>query len=156
MFLVVEFVSMSLIQQIQTDLVQALKAKDAARLGTLRLIVSQVKYKEIAVQHTLTDEETIAVVRKQVKELEEAATMYKSAGREDLYAENVAQIAVMREYLPPEMSDGDLEVLMREYLQAHRSEHDANPRAFTGKLVQALRSKAQADRIVKMYQKIQE
>lgn len=152
---VVECSSMSLIQSIQNDLTQALKSQDAMRLGTLRLIVSQVRYKEIEVQHTLTDDEVVSVIRKQVKELEEAASTYQTAGRQDLFEENVAQMGVMRQYLPAEISDDELHTLIRDYIDANKEAQSANPRAFIGKVVAALRSKAPADRIARVYQRME-
>ncbi len=119
------------------------------------MIVSQVRYKQIEVQHDLPDEEVVVVIRKMVKELEEASTAYRAGGREDLVSENAGQIAVMRAYLPPEMSDEELSKLVRAYIDANEDVFTSNPRAFTGKLVAALKSQVPADRIVKIYQTMQ-
>ncbi len=144
---------MSLIHSIQTDTTQALRAGDATKLNTLRFIVSQLKYKEIELHREPSDEETITIIRKQVKELSEACEQFKAGGRQDLYDENMQQIGIMKTYLPQEMSDEELASLIKNFIAEHKELYTANPRAFTGKIVGALKSKASPDRIVSLYNK---
>lgn len=145
---------MSLIQTIQTDTIQALKSGNKPKLATLRFIVSQLKYKEIELHREPTDDEVVAVIRKEIKELSEANEQFKTAGRNDLYDENMQQVAIMKTYLPPEISDDELSVLISNYIADNQQAYTSNPRAFTGKLVGALKSKASPDRIVQMYNKL--
>lgn len=135
-------------------MVQAMKSGDKTKLNTLRFIVSQLKYKEIELQRVPTDEETVAVIRKQVKELTEASEQFKSAGRNDLMDENTAQITIMKTYLPQEISDEELTALITNFIAENKEVQSANPRAFTGKVVGALKSKVSPDRIVQMYNKL--
>lgn len=144
---------MSLIHSIQTDTTQALRAGDATKLNTLRFIVSQLKYKEIELHREPSDEETITIIRKQVKELSEACEQFKAGGRQDLYDENMQQIGIMKTYLPQEMSDEELASLIKNFIAEHKELYTTNPRAFTGKIVGALKSKASPDRIVSLYNK---
>lgn len=145
---------MSLIQTIQTDTIQALKSGNKPKLATLRFIVSQLKYKEIELHREPTDDEVVAVIRKEIKELSEANEQFKTAGRNDLYDENMQQVAIMKTYLPPEISDDELSVLISNYIADNQQAYTSNSRAFTGKLVGALKSKASPDRIVQMYNKL--
>lgn len=145
---------MSLIQTIQTDTIQALKSGNKPKLATLRFIVSQLKYKEIELHREPTDDEVVAVIRKEIKELSEANEQFKTAGRNDLYDENMQQVAIMKTYLPPEISDDELSVLISNYIADNQQAYTSNPRAFTGKLVGAFKSKASPDRIVQMYNKL--
>lgn len=101
-----------------------------------------------------TDDEVVAVIRKEIKELSEANEQFKTAGRNDLYDENMQQVAIMKTYLPPEISDDELSVLISNYIADNQQAYTSNPRAFTGKLVGALKSKASPDRIVQMYNKL--
>jgi len=139
----------------QTEITSALKSGEKTRLNTLRFIVSQLKYKEIELKREPTDDEVVAIIRKQVKELHEAAEQFKSGGRQDLYDENMGQIAIMKEYLPQEISDEKLTILITEFVEQNKDLYATNPRAFTGKVVGALKSKASPDRIVQVYNKIQ-
>lgn len=145
---------MSLIQTIQNDVIKALKNGDTHRLGVLRFIVSQAKYKQIELQRELTDEDMVAVIRKQVKELAESATQFRAGAREDLAKDNDAQEKILREYLPQEISDTELDGLVRAYIKDNQSQFDANPKVLTGKVVGFLKSKAAPERIVKAYNSI--
>ncbi len=146
---------MSLIHTIQTDTTQALKSGDTVKLNTLRLIVSQLKYKEIELKREIKDDEAIVLIRKQVKEITEAAAQFKAGGRQDLYDENMQQITIMQSYLPTEMSDDELSAMVRSFIDENKDSYTANPRAFTGRVVQALKSKASPDRIVQMYNRLE-
>ncbi len=151
---VVKWPPMSLIRTIQTDTTNALKSGDKVKLNTLRLIVSQLKYKEIELKRDITDEEAIAIIRKQVKELMEDADQFKTGGRQDLYDENMQQIKTIQSYLPIEISDDELSSMVQKFIDENKDSYTTNPRAFTGRVVGALKSKASPDRIVQMYNKI--
>ena len=69
----------TLFTQLQTDSMQALKNHDSERVQTLRMIVSQLKYKEIEAKSPLTDEDVISTIRKQLKELTEAKDQFLTA-----------------------------------------------------------------------------
>ncbi len=145
---------MSLIQTIQTDTTQALKSGDKPKLNALRFIVSQLKYKEIELRREPTDDEVVAVIRKEIKELSEASEQFKTAGRNDLCDENMQQVSIMKTYLPPEISDDELSILISSYIEENKDAYVTNPRAFTGKVVSALKSRVSPDRIVQMYNKL--
>ncbi|MFO0703874.1 MAG: GatB/YqeY domain-containing protein [Patescibacteria group bacterium] len=145
---------MSLIKNIQTDLMVALKAGDVKTKETLRFIVSQLKYKEIELKREANDEEVIAAIRKQIKELEEAKSQFETAGRKDLTTENEEQVKVLQKYLPVEISDVELEKMVRGFIEANREAYNANPKALTGKVIGALKTKAAPSRIASVYGKI--
>lgn len=142
---------MTLIQTIQTELMRALKAGDSRTKDTLRFIVSQIKYKEIELKRPATDDEIISAIRKQIKELEEASVQFIAAGRTDLSDENSAQIAILRPLLPQELGDEELLKEIQAFVESQRDIQVANPRAFTGKVVGALKSKADPSRISALY-----
>lgn len=151
---VVEWLPMSLIQTIQTDLTTALKSRDKIKLETLRFIVSQAKYKQIETQKELSDEDMLGVIRKQMKELAEASEQFRTGGRQDLVDENVAQMNILKLYLPQEISDEELTQSIMSFISENKALFDANPRTLTGKVVASLKSKASPDRIVKQYNSI--
>ncbi|MEI6326787.1 MAG: GatB/YqeY domain-containing protein [Candidatus Roizmanbacteria bacterium] len=141
----------SLLTRIQTEVIAAMKSRDSVRLETLRLIVSQAKYKQIETQKDLTDEDIITVIRKQIKELTEASAQFSAAGRNDLSEANTAQVNILQSYLPAEISDEELKKLIQGFIDENMPAFTANPRVLTGKVIGALRSKASPDRISKMY-----
>lgn len=101
-------------QTLQTKIGEAMKAHDEVRVSTLRLLLSAFNYEQIEKQHNLTEEEELAVVRREAKKRREAAEMYKNAGAAERAAKEESELRVLQEYLPPELGDGELEKLVEE------------------------------------------
>ena len=84
---------------------EAMKAKQAKRLGTIRLILAGVQERSIAARvDALSDEEILALLAKMIKQREESAATYQSAGRPELAAGEREEIAVIREFMPRQLS----------------------------------------------------
>jgi uncharacterized protein YqeY len=97
---------MSTHNKIREDLTVALKNGAKDRAGVLRLLLAELHNKEKekpADKQSLTEEETIAVLKKEVKKRKEAAELYRKGKREDLAKKEEGEIAVIGEYLPPEL-----------------------------------------------------
>ncbi len=99
---------MSLSENITNAMKDAMKSKNNATLSTLRLLRSATKNKQIDVQHELSDEEILGVIRSQVKQLRDGLESYESAKRDDLASQARTEIAVLEAYLPQQMSDNEL------------------------------------------------
>lgn len=93
---------------------EAMKAHDAIRLSTLRLLSSAFNYERIDKQHELTEEEELVVVRREAKKRKDSIEAYQSAGRQDLVDRESAELQILEEYLPAAMSDEDLQKLVDE------------------------------------------
>ena len=85
-----------------------MKAHDEIRTSTLRMLLSAFNYEKIDKQHELTDEEELAVIRREAKKRKEAIEMYKGAKAVDRAAKEEAELAILQEYLPPEMGEEEL------------------------------------------------
>ncbi len=107
---------MSLSQRITDDMKEAMKTKNNATLSTLRLLRSSLKNKQIDLQHELSDEEVLAVIKTQVKQLNDSIASFQSGGREDMASAAKAEIAVLEHYLPAQMSDEQLEQVVKEVI----------------------------------------
>lgn len=105
---------MPLRDQIQSDVIQAMKAKDAETLSILRMVSAAIKNAEIDGKKTLHDEETIAVVARQVKQLEDARKDFALGKREDLLAKTDAELMILKKYLPAQLSDDALLAIVQE------------------------------------------
>tara|TARA_B100001248_G_scaffold262685_1_gene260900 strand:+ start:3898 stop:4338 length:441 start_codon:yes stop_codon:yes gene_type:complete len=93
-------------EQILSDMKTAMKAKDADRLTTLRMLQSAVKNKEIELRpNEITDKEVMEVVKKLIKQRQDSAEQYEKAGREDLLAKEKSEIEILEVYLPEQMSE---------------------------------------------------
>ena len=99
---------------LQEKIAEAMKAHDEVKTSTLRLLSSAFNYEKIAKQHDLTNEEEIAVVRREVKQRRDSIEAYDKAGRGDLSEKEKAELDILQEFLPPEMSDEDLVKIVDE------------------------------------------
>ncbi len=100
---------MSLRTRIQDDMKAALRAKDAARLSAIRLLLAAVKQREVDERIELGDAAILATVDKLVKQRRDAATQYEAAGRPELAAAERFEIEVLSAYLPTQLSDAEID-----------------------------------------------
>jgi uncharacterized protein YqeY len=105
-----------LTEKIRTDLTNAMKAQDKERLSTIRMLQSAMKYEQISVGHELADEEAMAVIRKAVKQRQDSVEQYTNGNRPELAAKEQSEIDILKTYLPPELSDDEIESGIREII----------------------------------------
>ncbi len=116
---------------------EALKAHDEIRLSTLRLLSSALNYEFIAKQHKLSENEELIVVRKEAKKRKEAIEVYKKAGYKDRADREAKELAILQEYLPPEISDEELSKIIDEVINEMRPTSLAE----MGKVIGAVKAK---------------
>jgi uncharacterized protein len=104
--------------QLAADLTAALKARDQVTTSTLRMALAAVGVAEVAgaQRRALSDEEVLAVLKKEAKKRVEAATAFADAGRADQAAKERAEEAVLAKYLPEQLSDEEIAALVRKVL----------------------------------------
>jgi uncharacterized protein YqeY len=90
-------------QKLMDDLKQALKGGDKVRSSVIRLVMAAIKNAEIARQATSSDADTLGVIAKQVRQRQESIEAFKQGNRQDLVAQEEAEMAVLNEYLPRQM-----------------------------------------------------
>jgi uncharacterized protein YqeY len=105
-----------LTDQIRADLTESMKARTAERTSTLRMLQSAIKNEEINSRTELSDEDAMSVVRKAVKQRQDSIEQYRNAKRDDLAAKEESEMAILRTYLPAELSDAELESGLREII----------------------------------------
>lgn len=91
---------MTLKDQIITDMTAAMKAKDAARTSTLRMVKAAITNREKEGGAALTDDDVLKLLRSQVKQRRDSVEQYQKAGRQDLVDKETAEIVVIESYLP--------------------------------------------------------
>jgi uncharacterized protein len=103
-------------EQLQSDLTAAMRARDQVGAGTLRMALTAVTTEEVAgtAHRDLTDDDVLKVLTKEAKKRREAATAYAGAGRTELAAKEEAELAVLEGYLPRQLSDEELEGIVRD------------------------------------------
>ena len=95
---------MTLKDQITEDMKTAMRAKDSARLGTIRLLQAAMKQKEVDERVTLDDAAVVAIVDKLIKQRKDSIAAFTQAGRQDLADKESAEMAVLQAYLPARLS----------------------------------------------------
>lgn len=110
-----------LLEKIKNDLRQALKAKDEARVSTLRFLLSATHNKEIALYRqlavqgkNLSDEEVIEVIRQQIKQRKESIEAFKTGKRDDLVKKEQGELEILNNYLPQKISEEELTKVVEE------------------------------------------
>lgn len=106
--------AMSLLDTIQKDMVAAMKAKDEARLGAIRMIKAALKKVEIDGMKPLTEATEMQVLNMLLKQRREAADMFRKGGREDSALKEEAEITLIESYLPDSASAAELEKAVTE------------------------------------------
>lgn len=100
---------MSLRDQIMSDMKDAMRAHDASRLATIRLLLAAIKQKEVDERIAADDSLIQSLVAKLIKQRKDSVEQYVQAGRQDLADKESAEIAVLTSYLPEQMDDAEIE-----------------------------------------------
>lgn len=103
-----------LADRINRDVKEAMKARDKARLGVLRLITAAIKQREVDERISLDDDQVIAVLEKMVKQRKDSIEQYQKAGRTELADQEAFEIGIIQEYLPEPLSPAEIEALIDE------------------------------------------
>jgi len=109
---------MALREQLNEDMKAAMKARDPERLGALRLALAAVKQREIDERVTLDDAGVIAVIEKMIKQRKDSIAQYEKAARQDLADKEKFEISVIETYLPQQLSQGEIEAIVAEAVNA--------------------------------------
>jgi uncharacterized protein len=99
---------MGLKAQITEDMKTAMRAKDVGRLATVRLILAEIKRKEVDERIDVSDEQTVAIVEKMIKQRKDSITQFEAGGRADLADIEKAELAVLSAYMPAGLSDEEI------------------------------------------------
>ena len=126
---------MSLKARITEDMKSAMKAKEAAKLAAIRLLLAAIKQKEVDERVELDDTGVAAVIEKLVKQRKDSVTQYEAANRQDLADVEKAEIAILATYLPEKMSSAEVAAAV----QAAVAQTGATGPADMGKLMAVLK-----------------
>ncbi|MDP5238086.1 GatB/YqeY domain-containing protein [Uliginosibacterium sp. 31-16] len=128
---------MSLKERISEDMKSAMRAKETAKLGAIRLLMAAMKQREVDERITLDDAAVIAITEKLIKQRRDSVSQYEAANRQDLADAEKAEIAVLSAYMPAALSDAEIDAA----ISASISEAGATGPADMGKLMAALKPK---------------
>src|SRR5712671_1266328 len=131
---------MTLQERVDSDLKEAMRAKDTRKLGVLRMLKSALKYTAIAksgAEAELTDAEAVQVIRKQVKQRQDSIESFEKGGRAELAAKEKEELAILQSYLPQGMSADEISKIVRETI----AEVGASSKAQMGAVMKAVQAK---------------
>ena|SRR2546421_7089249 len=131
---------MTVIERVDSDLKEAMRAKDTTRLGVLRMLKSAFKYAAIAksgAEAELNDAETAQVIRKQAKQRQDSIESFEKGGRAELAEKEREELSILNAYLPQQMNADELEKVVRETI----AEVGATSKAQMGAVMKALQAK---------------
>ena len=133
--------------RIDEDLKAAARAKDAPRLGTIRMLKSQMKYREIEKGGALDEGDIVSVIGSMIKQRKDSASQYTAGGRPELAAKENAEIAVLEAYLPRQLSDEELQALVRESVAAAGAKGPKDMGAVMRALMPKIAGRAEGKRV---------
>ena len=109
---------MALREQVNEDIKAAMKAREADRLSTLRLLSAALKQREVDERVTLDDAGVIGVIEKMLKQRRDSILQFEAAGRQELADKEKAEMAVLEAYLPAQLSDAEVDAVVAEAVAA--------------------------------------
>lgn len=103
--------------KIKSDLLASMKEQDKFKLGVLRMLKSALQMEQINIGHDLTDEETLAVIRREVKKRNSSIQEYERFGKIDTVQDLKHEVAILESYLPAMLSDEEVEKIINEVIE---------------------------------------
>ncbi len=138
---------MALEQKIRTDLEQALRNKDTLRCSVFRMMLSSIRNAEIAQQKTLDDDGILVVIDKEAKMRRESIEAFEKGNRPDLVAKEKAELAILLEYLPEQMSREDIVATARKAISELGATSMKDKGKVMSQLMPQLRGRAQGQEV---------
>ena len=137
----------TLSERIQKDMMSAMKAGEKHKVETLRGLSSDLKYRRIAEGRELGDADVEAVLRQAAKKRRESIEVFRTGSRGDLADKEEAELSIILSYLPPELSEADLEALVRNVVDASGSRDASRLGQMMKVIMPQVGSRASGDRV---------
>ena len=134
---------MPLKEKLQSDLHQAMRAKDKTRVSVLRMLRSAIGYEEIDKKREMDDSAVLDIISRQVRQRRESIQMYKDANRQELVDKETTELQILQEYMPAQLTDDELIALAQEVIQQVGATGPRDKGRVMGRLMPQVRGKAQ-------------
>jgi uncharacterized protein YqeY len=109
---------MSLKEKITEDMKAAMRAKETARLGAIRLLLAAMKQREVDERITLSDADVLSIIDKMIKQRRDSISQYEAAGRQELAEAEKFEIGVLQGYMPQQMTEAEIAAAVAEAITA--------------------------------------
>ena len=141
---------MALIQEIDQDVTNAMKSKDEAKTSTLRMLKSAIHNWEISSQKEPQDADVLQIIQKEIKSRRDSIEMYKKGGRQELASQEEAEIKILANYLPTQMSPREIRAKVKEQIAKVGARTPQDMGKVIGPLMGELKGKAQGATVSKI------
>ncbi|MFB4211870.1 GatB/YqeY domain-containing protein [Shouchella sp. JSM 1781072] len=128
---------MTLLERLNLDMKTAMKNKEKETLSVIRMVKSSLQNEQIKLGRELTDDESMTVLNREVKQRKESLHEFKQANREDLALKQEEELALLQRYMPKQLSDEELETIVSETI----TEVGASSKADMGRVMSAIMPK---------------
>jgi len=128
---------MTLKARITEDMKNAMRAKDSARLSTIRMLLAAIKQREVDERIEVTDADVLGIIEKMIKQRRDSIAQFRAGKREDLALAEEAEVGVLQAYMPAPLSEAEIDVLIADAITAT----GASGMAGMGKVMALLRPK---------------
>lgn len=128
---------MSLSERLNDDMKQAMRNQDKFKLSVIRMVRSSIKNLEIDLKRTLNDDEVLDILNRELKQRKDSLQEFEKAGRDDLAESVKAEIEIICEYLPQQLSEEEIKAIVQQTIR----EIGASSKADMGKVMSALMPK---------------
>jgi hypothetical protein len=145
---------MSLKEQIMNDLKHYMKEKNEAALNAIRLLRADIKNAEIDKRKELSDEEVLQIISSSIKKRKESIEMYKKGSRQDLVVKETEEIKVIEKYLPVQLSDEEIRILIRETIDEEEEAKKKNFGVIMKKVIGKIKNRAEGSKVNRLVKEI--
>ena len=109
---------MTLKEQITEDMKSAMRAKEAERLGTIRLLLAAIKQREVDERITVDDAGIIAIIEKLMKQRKDSIEQFQKAGRTDLVDQESKELGILQAYMPAQLSEAEVQAAIQKTISS--------------------------------------
>lgn len=129
------------------DMKTAMRAKEKARLNTVRSILAAIKQKEVDTREEQSDEDVLAILTKQAKQRKESISQYDKAARDDLSAIEKEELAIIETYMPKQMDEAEVKVIVADVISQTGATGPKEMGKVMGQLTAKLKGKADMSQV---------
>jgi len=141
-------------QFLEDQLRKAMLAGEKEKVSVFRLLLSQIKNREIAIRRSLEEDEINEEISREVKRRREAIELFKRGKRNDLVTKEKKEAAILQEFLPPAISDEELSQVIREVINLEKPQGVADFGKVMGKVMNKVKGKVEGERVARMVKEL--
>ncbi|NEW62070.1 GatB/YqeY domain-containing protein [Granulicatella sp. zg-ZJ] len=145
---------MTLMEQLNTDMKEAMKAKDKERLSVIRMLKASVQKEQIEVGRDLTDDEALTILSRELKQRKDSIREFEKAGRTDLAEKTQFEVGVVEQYMPKQLSEDEVKEVLKAIIQEVGATSASDFGKVMGKAMATLKGQADGNIVNKLVKEL--